>query len=86
MYSRARQDKVIGAGTKSTAWSLRYVYSLSKRTSVGAGYLRLRNDAAAGYSVSGDNTTTANAYSSSNAALTGGEDARVFGINMRHAF
>jgi predicted porin len=86
IYSRANRDSVIGAGSGSRAWALRYVYALSKRTSIGAGYLRLSNDTTAAYAVTGDNTTTANAYSSANAALLGGEDARVIGFNMRHAF
>jgi len=86
LYSRANQDKVIGTGSRSRQWSLRYVYALSKRTTVGVGYTSLRNDTAAAYAVTGDNTTTANAYSSANAALGAGEDARVIGMNMRHAF
>jgi predicted porin len=86
LYSRANRDSVVGAGSGSRSWSLRYVYALSKRTTVGAGYTRLRNDAAANYNIPGDNTTTANAYSSANAALFAGEDASVLGFNMRHAF
>lgn len=86
MYSRAKRDTVVGANSGSRQWSLRYVYSLSKRTTVGLGYTSLRNDAAANYAISGDNTTTANSYSSANAALAAGEDARVIGMNMRHAF
>jgi len=85
-YSRANDDKAVAGDQKSVQWSLRYVYVLSKRTSLGAGYSQVRNNAGAAYNISGDNTTTANAYSSANAALTGGEDARVIGVNMRHAF
>jgi predicted porin len=86
LYSRAGDDKVQAENQKSRSWSLRYVYALSKRTSMGIGYLRLNNADSAAYAVSGDNTTTANAYSSSNAALRAGEKARVIGANMRHAF
>lgn len=86
LYSRANDDKSVAGDQKSTGWSLRYIYALSKRTTIGAGYAQVRNNAGAAYNISGDNTTSANAYSSANAALTGGEDARVFGMNVRHAF
>jgi predicted porin len=84
LYSVARDDKLI-ANSGSKQWSLRYAYSLSKRTKIGFGYTKLTNEAGAAYTL-GDNSSNASGNSAINQAQTAGEDVRKIGMSIQHAF
>jgi len=85
LYARAGDDKIAGANTGASFWSLGYAYNFSKRTSIGAAYARLTNKSAATYSAA-DTTGVANAYSTANSELYTGEDSNSWGIAVRHIF
>ena len=65
-------------------WAFAYVYDLSKRTSAGVTYAKIRNSAGAAYNF----FTNANtgAFGSVNAAPAAGEDPRLIAFTVRHAF
>jgi len=82
-YTRARDDKATaGVDDGARMWAFAYVYDLSKRTSVGVGYARIRNDTGAQYNF----FTTAGALGSASAAVAAGEDPRLVSFTVRHAF
>ncbi|MGE0876722.1 MAG: porin, partial [Burkholderiales bacterium] len=91
-YTRARDDKAT-AGVEDGArmWAFAYVYDLSKRTSAGVGYGRIRNDStsnAAGAVVGGGtyNFFTTEGALGSGPRLAAGEDPRMLSFTIRHAF
>ncbi|MGE5825678.1 MAG: hypothetical protein ACM36A_13905, partial [Bacteroidota bacterium] len=71
------------ANTGANMFALSYVYDVSKRTSVGLTYARIRNDSAASYQFYQDNGGT---QSSLNAAPLLGEDPQLFSTVLKHAF
>jgi predicted porin len=81
-YTRAQDDKVTAAADGARMFALAYVYDLSKRTSVGLSYARIRNDGGAFYNFDG----SAGAQGSPSGAVAAGEDPRVFATTIRHAF
>jgi predicted porin len=69
------------SGTKASLWAIGYSYDLSKRTSIGITLARINNGANAGY----------NLYNSTSlglgvAGVMAGENPRMFGTTIRHAF
>jgi predicted porin len=64
-----------GPNTKADRWAIRYVYALSKRTEVTAGYSRNNNRANANYETGGSST-----------AQQAGSDSSAFGVAVRHTF
>jgi len=62
-------------------WALGYSYDLSKRTSVGITYARIKNEDNASY-----NFFTSGSLGLGQAGLLPGEDPRLFGTTFRHAF
>lgn len=82
-YTRARDDKATaGVQDGGRMWAMAYVYDLSKRTSAGVGYGRIRNDAGAQYNF----FTTGGALGSASNAVAAGEDPRMLTFTIRHAF
>ncbi len=81
-YTRAKDDRVTAAADGARMFALAYVYELSKRTSLGVSYARLRNDAGAIYNLDG----SAGAQGSPSGAVAPGEDPRVIATTIRHAF
>jgi predicted porin len=64
-----------GGQTGAYQWSVRYVYSLSKRTEAGVGYSQLKNKANANYEVGGVSTT-----------VSPGSDGHAYAVFMAHRF
>ncbi|MBI2752865.1 MAG: porin [Betaproteobacteria bacterium] len=82
-YTKARDDKattLVQDGAKM--WTLAYAYSLSKRTSLQVFASKITNDVGATYNF----FTSSGGLGSTNAALAAGEDARLYGLGMVHAF
>jgi predicted porin len=84
-YTKANKDSRIDDfginGTGANMWALGYSYDLSKRTSLGITYARIKNQQNASY----------NLYNSASlglgqGGLLAGEDPRMFGTTIRHAF
>jgi predicted porin len=63
-------------------FALSYGYDLSKRTSVALTYARIRNDVGAAYNF----FTGASLGLGATTAGTTGEDPRMWGVTVRHAF
>jgi len=82
-YTWANDDKVQGANTGANMFALAYVYDLSKRTSLGLTYARIRNDSGASYQLYQDNGGT---QSSTNATPLPGEDPQLLSTTIKHAF
>jgi predicted porin len=83
-YTKAKSDsKIDDFGINATGanmWALGYSYDLSKRTSVGVTYARIKNSQNASY-----NLFTATSLGVGTGVLAG-EDPRIFGTTLRHAF
>lgn len=77
-YTRAGDFKgnggVTGADTGAKNWQILYFHSLSKRTVIGAGYVRLDNDRNGNYNLYGQ------------AGATAGGDASAFVLRAKHNF
>jgi predicted porin len=84
-FTKANKDTKIddiGIGnTGANMWALGYSYDLSKRTSLGVTYSRINNKANASY-----NFFTSAALGLGQGGLLPGEDPRMFGTTIRHAF
>lgn len=81
-YTRARDDKATAnVDDGARMWSFAYVYDLSKRTSVGVGYSRIRNDTGAQY-----NFFTGEGALGAGPRIGAGEDPRLLAFTVRHAF
>jgi len=81
-YTKARDDKATAAQDGAKMVALSYQYTLSKRTSVGVTYAKIRNDVGAAYNF----FTTASLGNSANALANAGEDPRFIAATIRHAF
>ena len=89
-YSEAGDDKVAAGNQKASMWGLAYSYDLSKRTSVALTYAQISNKNPDGLGVGG---ATYNLFTSTSLGLGGsaggmkaGEDPKMWGVTMRHAF
>ena len=80
--SKARDDKATAAQDGARMLAIDYAYDLSKRTSVGVTYARVRNDAGGLYNL----YNSAAAQGSASAAVAAGEDPRILAVGIRHAF
>jgi len=74
-------DAVGNSGTKSNMWAVGYSYDLSKRTSMGVTYARINNSSNAGYTF-----FTQQSLGIPSGGVMAGEDPRIFGTTIRHAF
>jgi predicted porin len=74
-------DAFGNADTKANMWALGYSYELSKRTSLGVTYARINNKANAGYQL-----FTSQSLGIPTGGTMAGEDPRIFGTTIRHAF
>lgn len=82
-YTVARDDRVLPGETGAKMFALSYAYDLSKRTSLALTYAKINNEAAANYSLF---TSTALGLGAGGQATLAGEDPRMWGVTMRHAF
>jgi predicted porin len=84
-YTKAKSDTQLdNFGLNSTGanmWALGYSYDLSKRTSVGVTYARINNQSNGLY-----NLFTSAGLGLGQGGLLPGEDPRMFGTTLRHAF
>lgn len=84
-YDQAGDDKAIAdtaAGNqKAKMYALAYAYDLSKRTSVAFTYAQIKNNGDAAYTF-----FTSGSLGLGNSAPLVGEDPKMFGLTMRHAF
>jgi predicted porin len=84
-YTKAKSDsRLDDLGFNSTGanmWALGYSYDLSKRTSLGITYARINNQGNASY-----NLFTSAGLGLGQGGLLAGEDPRMFGTTIRHAF
>lgn len=83
-YTKAGNDKTTAVDDAAKMWAFAYVYDLSKRTSAGVTYAKIRNNAAAAYNFF-TNTATG-AFGSVGSAPAAGEDPRLIAFTVRHAF
>jgi len=81
-YSGARDDKATANVDGAKMFALAYAYDLSKRTSAGVTFARVRNEAFATYNLYG----SAGSQGSPSGAVAAGEDPRIWAIVLRHAF
>jgi len=81
-YDWAGNDKATAnVDDKATMWAIAYAYDLSKRTSVALTYSQINNHSGATY-----NFFTSTSLGLGNSANLAGEDPKMFGVTMRHAF
>lgn len=82
-YSQARDDKKTAANDGAEMWAVAYAYDFSRRTSIALTYAEIRNESGAVYNLW---NSAAAQGGSADATLAPGEDPRVIGVTMRHAF
>jgi len=82
-YSQAKNDSATTANDGAKMWAVAYAYDLSRRTSVALTYAKISNDAGATYNLW---NSAANQGGSADAAVAPGEDPRIIGMTVRHAF
>jgi len=84
-YTKAKSDTRIDdfglVSTGANMWALGYSYDLSKRTSLGVTYARINNKENGMY-----NFFTSAALGLGQGGILPGEDPRMFGTTIRHAF
>jgi predicted porin len=80
-FDKARNDRSTAADDAASMFAIAYAYDLSKRTSAALTYARINNNAGAAY-----NLFTGVGLGGSVIAPTAGQDPRMFGFTMRHAF
>jgi len=83
-YTRAKDDKANaadGLNTGAKMFAIGYSYDLSKRTSVGVTFAKINNDSNAGYQL-----FTAGGLGVGSGSVLAGEDPRIWGTTLRHAF
>jgi predicted porin len=80
-YSKARDEQVAAGDQGASMWALAYSYDLSKRTSAAFTYARINNKTLGTY-----NFFTAGSLGIANAPVAAGEDPRMWGFTLRHAF
>jgi hypothetical protein len=84
-YDQANDDKAIAdtaAGNqKAKMWAISYAYDLSKRTSAALTYAQIKNNGLAAY-----NFFTATSLGLGGPGVAAGEDPKMWGVTLRHAF
>jgi predicted porin len=80
-YDQANNDKATAADDKARMWALSYAYDLSKRTSAAITYAQINNQSGARY-----NFFTATSLGLGGSGAVAGEDPRMWGVTLRHAF
>ena len=80
-YDQANNDKATAAADKAKMWAIAYAYDLSKRTSAALTYAQIKNQSGAAY-----NFFTSGSLGLGNSAPIAGEDPKMWGVTLRHAF
>jgi predicted porin len=81
-YDKANNDKATAAEDGATMVAIAYAYDLSKRTSAALTYAKISNKSGAAYNL----FTSTGALGLGNVAPAPGEDPKMFGVTLRHAF
>lgn len=81
-YTKAGDNKVTAAEDSAKMWAFAYAYDLSKRTSVALTYAQIKNTSGATYNL----FTSTSLGLGGNAGLVAGEDPKMYGVTLRHAF
>ncbi|MDX1376109.1 MAG: porin [Burkholderiales bacterium] len=82
-YSEADDDDKTAANDGAKMWAAAYAYDFSRRTSLALTYAEIRNDSGAVYNLY---NSAASQGGSADAVVAPGEDPRIIGVTMRHAF
>jgi predicted porin len=82
-YTKAGDDKVTAGDQGAKMFALTYSYDLSKRTAAAVTYARINNNAAGTYNFF---TSTSLGLGGSAGGVQAGEDPRMWGLTVRHAF
>jgi predicted porin len=82
-YSKAGDDKAVAGDQKADMWALAYSYDLSKRTSAAVTYAQIKNKSGATYNLF---TSGSLGLGASAGNMLPGEDPKMFGVTLRHAF
>jgi predicted porin len=89
-YTKANDEQVAAGDQGANMWALAYAYDLSKRTSAAVTYARINNKNPNGAGVGGGTynffTSGALGLGGSAGAMQPGEDPRMWGFTLRHAF
>jgi predicted porin len=82
-YNKANDEKVAAGDQGATMWAVAYSYDLSKRTSAALTYARISNKSGGTYNFF---TSTSLGLGGSAGAIQAGEDPKMWGVTLRHAF
>jgi len=89
-YTKANDNKVAAGQQGADMWGLSYSYDLSKRTSVALTYAQIKNKNPDSAGVGGGNynffTSASLGLGGSAGAIVAGEDPKMWGLTLRHAF
>jgi predicted porin len=84
-YDQAGDDKrmadTVAGNQKAKMYAISYAYDLSKRTSAALAYAQIKNNGAATY-----NFFTATSLGLGGPGVAAGEDPKMWGVTLRHAF
>jgi predicted porin len=82
-YTKANDEKVAAGDQGAAMWALAYSYDLSKRTSAALTYAKISNKSGGTY-----NLFTSSSLGLGNTAggINAGEDPKMYGLTLRHAF
>jgi predicted porin len=83
-YDKANNDKTTAADDGAKMWAIAYAYDLSKRTSAALTYAKISNSVGASYNLFTSNGALG--LGAGTGAVTAGEDPKMFGVTLRHAF
>jgi len=82
-YSKAGDEKIAVGEQGAEMWAFAYSYDLSKRTSLALTYAQIKNKSGGTYNLF---TSTSLGLGGSAGGIAAGEDPKMFGLTMRHAF
>jgi len=83
MHGVSSDDKIQAGDQKYTLTGLSYVYSFSRRTNLGATWMRLKNGANVNADIA---STTTSSYATVNASANAGEDQNLISLTLNHNF
>jgi predicted porin len=82
-YTKAGDEKVAAGEQGAEMWAFAYSYDLSKRTSLALTYAQIKNKSGGTYNLF---TSSSLGLGNTAGAILAGEDPKMFGLTMRHAF
>ena len=85
-YTEAKDNKATAFDDKAKMWALSYAYNLSKRTAIALSYGQIKNSGDAVTGGASYNFFTSTSLGDAAGAVLPGEDPRLWGLTVRHAF